>query len=329
MSQGEAVLTTMWSGVLSIPQETSGTSLVVIDIINLLHTQTEVRLPMRVPFEGPAIEQMAASLVAQQARGVECVPLASRVVAPVIVLGDRWQPVKWKAESEKASIEYIPLQSCPKLDIFAKSEASVCTDKKSVLKKEMASVLLAERLANMAGVVDILPTHRTGGDGTRAFHADCFATHLVASPVCQVCLRQRALHRIGIFGGSNLQARWHQQQRILAVVGSAGRPRSASNWSRPRHPTKRYTIHWCRLLPPSARAALDRDRSRSPFQVHTVRFRPPSWPKGGDFLQVDPPKAARPHGTSPSHLHDRDQEALRRAAPRAALADSEQSQDNE
>ena len=77
MSQEEAVLTTMWSGVLSIPQETSGTSLVVIDIINLLHTQTEVRLPMRVPFEGPAIEQMAASLVAQQAHGVECVPLAS------------------------------------------------------------------------------------------------------------------------------------------------------------------------------------------------------------------------------------------------------------
>ena len=37
-----------------------------------------------------------------------------------------------------------------KLDIFAKSQASVCTDKKSVLKKEMASVLLAERLANMA-----------------------------------------------------------------------------------------------------------------------------------------------------------------------------------
>ena len=77
MSQVEAVLTTMWSGVLSIPQETSGTSLVVIDIINLLHTQTEVRLPMRVPFEGPTIEQMAASLVAQQAGGVECVPPAS------------------------------------------------------------------------------------------------------------------------------------------------------------------------------------------------------------------------------------------------------------
>ena len=77
MSQGEAVLTTMWSGVLSIPQETSGTSLVVIDIINLLHTQIEVRLPMRVPFEGPTIQQMAASLVAQQAGGVECVPPTS------------------------------------------------------------------------------------------------------------------------------------------------------------------------------------------------------------------------------------------------------------
>ena len=87
MSQEEAVLTTMWSGVLSIPQETSGTSLVVIDIINLLHTQTEVRLPMRVPFEGPAIQQMAASLVAQQAGGVECVPLASPGRCPCHCLG--------------------------------------------------------------------------------------------------------------------------------------------------------------------------------------------------------------------------------------------------
>ena len=182
----------------------------------------------------------------------------------------------------------------------------------------------------MAGVVDILPTHRTGGDGTRAFHADCFATHLVASPVCQVCLRQRALHRkLAYSVAATFRPDGTQQQRILAVVGSAGRPRSASNWSRPRHPTKRYTIHWCRLLPPSARAALDRDRSRSRFQVHIVKFRPPSWPKGGDFLQVDPPKAARPHGTSSSHLHDRDQEALRRAAPRAGLEDSEQSEDNQ
>ena len=29
---------------------------------------------MRVPFEGPTMKQMAASLVAQQAGGVECVP---------------------------------------------------------------------------------------------------------------------------------------------------------------------------------------------------------------------------------------------------------------
>ena len=57
-----------------------------------------------------------------------------------------------------------------------------------------------------------------------------------------------------------------------------------------------------------------------------MKFRPPSLLKVRDFLQVDPPKAARPHGTSPfqrpvaaspCHLHDRDQDALRRAASRA------------
>ena len=47
------------------------------------------------------------------------------------------------------------------------------------------------------------------------------------------------------------------------------------------------------LLRPKARAALRADRSRPPFQVSFVHFRPMWWPKGSDFgLQ-------RPHHVSP------------------------------
>ena len=75
------------------------------------------------------------------------------VVAPVIVLGDRWQPVKWQAATVKkhqSSGRCRVAVVMSKLDIFAKSQASVCIDKKSVIKKEVASLHLAERLANMA-----------------------------------------------------------------------------------------------------------------------------------------------------------------------------------
>ena len=159
----EAVLTTMWSDVLSIPQEIGRTSLTATEIMNGIHTQTEVHRPMRVPFEGPMINQMAASLVAQQAVGLECVPSQTDgiphrwVVGPTAtVLGDRWQSVKWHAESAKhhrvqaaggiemwADDVLLHLhQVGTQLDIFAKSQASACTNKRSVLKKEMASVSL-------------------------------------------------------------------------------------------------------------------------------------------------------------------------------------------
>ena len=41
------------------------------------------------------------------------------------------------------------------------------------------------------------------------------------------------------------------------------------------------------LLPPKARAALRSDRSRSPFQVGVVHFRPMSWPKGGEISKTE------------------------------------------
>ena len=86
-----------------------------------------------------------------------------------------------------------------------------------------------------AGVVDILPTGRTRGEGTRLPRRLCFAMHLVASPICQVCRRGLASEDYELHNGrfTELESRWHQQ-RSLAVVGPAGRPRSASNWSRTR-----------------------------------------------------------------------------------------------
>ena len=52
-------------------------------------------------------------------------------------------------------------------------------------------------------------------------------------------------------------------------------------------------------LLPKARAALRADRSRSPFQVGFVHFRPMSWPKGGSFSKTELLKLPRAHGVSP------------------------------
>ena len=170
--------------------------------MNRLHTQTEVHPPMRVPFEGSG----------------------------VIVLGDHWQSVKWQAESAKhhraqAAAEYYGgvemwaddvlrhlHQVGTQLDIFTKSQASVSINKKSVLKKDMASVHLAERLANMASEQELWISYPRG-EGTRLPRRLCFAMHLVASPICQVCRRGLASEDYEIHNGrfTELESRWHQQ----------------------------------------------------------------------------------------------------------------------
>ena len=77
-----------------------------------------------------------------------CPPLPSRSLSWE-TLGSRSSgrpTVKKRQSSGRCRVAVV----MSKLDIFAKSQASVCIDKKSVLKKEVASLHLAERLANMA-----------------------------------------------------------------------------------------------------------------------------------------------------------------------------------
>ena len=54
------------------------------------------------------------------------------------------------------------------LDIFAESRASACTNKRSVLKKEMTSVHLAERLANMVPEQELWTSYPLGAQEARA-----------------------------------------------------------------------------------------------------------------------------------------------------------------
>ena len=60
-----------------------------------------------------------------------------------------------------------------------------------------------------AGVVDILPTGRVGGEVTRLPRRLCFAMHLVAS----LCRRGLASEDYELHNGrfTELESRWHQQ----------------------------------------------------------------------------------------------------------------------
>ena len=58
------------------------------------------------------------------------------------------------------------------------------------------------------------------------------------------------------------------------------------------------------LLMSSSRASLASDRSRSPFQVHIMQFRPPSWPKGGDHSKINLTKSARTQHADFKQSHD-------------------------
>ena len=287
--------------------------------MNGIHTQTEVHRPMRVPFEGSG----------------------------VIVLGDRWQSVKWqcKASSRRGRCGVLwgvemwaddvlrhLHQVGTQLDIFTKSRASACTNKRSVLKKEMASVHLTERLANMPSEQELWTSYPLGAQEARAhaFHADSALRYTLSlRPFARCVAADWPLRGTNSTTGASMAP---------TANPCSGRPRRTTSFSKQLESNEAQTrgtrpTGTGPLLPPSARAALDWDRSRSPFfLVHIAKFRPPSWLKGRDFLQVDPPKAARPHGTSPiqrpvaassCHLHDRDQDALRRAASRAAQRDSE------
>ena len=181
------------------------------------------------------------------------------------------------------------------LDIFTKSQASACTNKRSVLKKEMTTVHLAERLANVASEQELWTSYPLGAQEARVpdFHADSALRYTLSPRPFARCVAadwplrgtnsngrftELAYSEAAIFGqtppdspsatsrGSGVfPPRWHQQ-RSFAVVGPAGRPRSASNWSRTRPlTTGTRPTGTGPLLPPSARAALDWDRSRSPF----------------------------------------------------------------
>ena len=105
-----------------------------------------------------------------------------------------------------------------------------------------------------------------------------------------------------------LPAQWRQQQwQILAVLGRAGRARSASAWRRARHPDRDNSPLAHPLLPPSARAALDWDGTCS--SAH----------RRGHKEKV-PPTATRPQATSPFNDRWRASPATSTAATRTPYA---------
>ena len=271
------------------------------------------------------INQMAASLSWRSWNAsfhqTDGIPHRWVVGSTAIVLGDRWQSVMWHDESAKhhrvqAAAEYcggIEMwaddvllhlhQVGTQLDIFAESRASACTYKRSVLKKEMASVHLTEGLANMASEQELWTSYPLGAQEARAhaFHADSALRYTLSLRPFARCVAADWLLR-GTNSTTGASRNWHirrQQSWCRPLQTVRPRPRAAAASSRPDG-TNSESLQWSAspddlfskqlesneaqtrgtrptgtgpLLPPSARGALDWDPSRSPFQVHIVKFR--------------------------------------------------------
>ena len=142
------------------------------------------------------------------------------------------------------------------LDIFTKSQASVCINKTSVLKKEMASVHLAERLANMASEQELWISYPLGAQEARvhAFHADSALRYTLSlRPFARCVAADWPLS--GTNSTTGASRNWSPD----------GTNSEALQWSAPpddlvqqatgveRGPDKGYTTHWYRPAAPAER----------------------------------------------------------------------------